>query len=510
MFSIIPSILAAMVLAIGVLLPAQSFAQGLEFGPQNTTPSSSQKAPPASKKQLKPAVAKPTLAAPVATTAATAPVAAVPMPSTSAKNDGGSVPALTPGPAAPAPPAPEKAATLVIPQTRGDAATTSLPPKPAPANCRNESNFESWLATFRKEAAAEGLSKAAIAEVLDGMTMDPSVIARDRRQGVFMLSFLEFSAKLATPGRVTAGKSVIAKNKATFDRVAKEYGVPASVITGFWALESDFGTGMGNLPILRSIATLAYDCRRGPMFRDELKAVIKIVERGDMRPSEMIGSWAGEIGQTQFLPTRYLEYAVDYDGDGKANLFRDQTDIIGSTAHYMHQLGWLPDQPWLEEVKLAGNLPWDQADLAIQHPRSKWAEWGVTRASGEALPADQLPATLMLPMGRRGTAFLAYPNFHIYLKWNQSLNYAVTAAYLATRIDGAAPLQRGPADIPVLSAEDAKELQRQLKKRGFDVGEVDGRIGSSTRAAVKQMQIKLKMPADSYPTPELLAALRNG
>jgi membrane-bound lytic murein transglycosylase B len=421
------------------------------------------------------APATPEATPPPAETAATPSVErAAPLPTTAV---------APPSPAAvatPAPPTPlVKAATLVIPPPRGDPSTTSLPPKPAPANCRTEGSFDAWLAAFRKEAAAEGISKAAIAKVLDGVSMDPGVISRDRRQGIFLLSFTEFVAKLASAGRISAAKANIKKNQDAFARVAKEYGVPASVITGFWALESDFGIGMGKLPILNSIATLAYDCRRGPMFRDELKAVIKIVER-------------------------------DYNNDGKANLFSDDTDIIGSTANFMHNLGWLPNQPWLEEVKVTGDLPWDQAELGVQHPRSKWAEWGVTKVNGSALDADDMPASLMLPMGRRGTAFLAYPNFHIYLKWNQSLNYAITAAYLATRIDGAPALQKGPGDIPVLSVDEAKELQRQLKKRGFDVGEVDGRIGSSTRSAVKQMQIKYNLPPDSYPTPELLSALSGG
>jgi lytic murein transglycosylase len=392
----------------------------------------------------------------------------------------------------------------------GGFSTTQLPPKPAPANCKTAGSFDSWLAAFRKEVAAEGMAPRAIAQVLDGMTLDPGIISRDRKQGVFMLSFLDFSSKLATNARMQAGKAKIGQNKATFDRVEKEFGVPASVITGFWALESDFGGGMGTLPILRSIATLAYDCRRGPMFREELKASIRIIESGAMTRAEMLGSWAGEIGQTQFLPTRYLEHAIDYDGDGKADLFRNNTDIIGTTANYMHHLGWRPGEPWLEEVRVSADVPWEQADLAIKVPRSQWAKWGVTRAGGAALPADSMPASLMLPMGRYGPAFLAYENFNIYLKWNQSLTYATTAAYLATRIDGAPPMQRGKPGIPMLSADEAKELQRQLVKRGFDVGEIDGRLGSATRTAVKAVQKKFNMPADSYPTPELLAALRGG
>jgi lytic murein transglycosylase len=470
-----------------------AWGQGIEFGPADAKPKAAAVKPP---KVPVPSAATGTIAKPVQPLTGKDTQFAAPVPA--------AVPsALLPGATSPQVSSPQG------PSLKG-LSTTQLPPKPAPANCKTAGTFEGWLATFRKEVTAEGMSKQAISEVLDGMTLDPGIISRDRKQGVFMLSFLDFSAKLATNARMQAGKAKIAQNKATFDRVQKEFGVPASVITGFWALESDFGGGMGNLPILRSIATLAYDCRRGPMFREELKAVIRIVERGDMNPSEMVGSWAGEIGQTQFLPTRYLEHAIDYDGDGKANLFRNNTDIIGTTANYMHHLGWRPGEPWLEEVLVPDELPWENADLAIKIPRSQWAKWGVTRAGGGKLETDSMPASLMLPMGRNGPAFLAYENFGIYLKWNQSLTYATTAAYLATRIDGAPPMQRGKPGIPMLSADQAKELQRQLVKRGFDVGEIDGRLGAATRTAVKAMQKKFNMPADSYPTAELLEVLRGG
>lgn len=392
----------------------------------------------------------------------------------------------------------------------GRVSTKGLPPPPAPRNCKTTWSFDSWMRDFKREAAAEGLSQRVIESTLAGMTPDQSVIARDRRQGFFAQSFLDFSAKLATQNRVQSGRAQIQKNRAAFDRAVKEFGVHPAVITGFWALESDFGAGMGKLPIMRSLVTLAYDCRRGPMFRDELKAALQIIERGDMTPATMIGSWAGEIGQTQFLPTRYLEHAIDYDGDGRPDLFANATDIIGTTANYMRHLGWRPNEPWIEEVRVPSEMPWDQSDLTIKHPRSQWAAWGVTKVDGAPLESDAMPASLILPMGRFGPAFLAYQNFDVYLQWNQSLNYAVTAAYLATRIDGAPAMRRGREGIPVLSIDEAKELQRLLTARGHDVGEIDGLIGLKSRQAVKAMQLRYKLPADSYPTPELLAALRRG
>jgi lytic murein transglycosylase len=450
-------------------------AQGIEFGPVGDAPKvkPQKKQPPATQ------TAAPAAPAPVET-------------------------------ASPPPATPAAVQTPAVPATTSRVSTKGMPPPAAPRNCKTTWSFDSWMRDFRREAAAEGISERVIARTLDGMTPDPGVIARDRRQGFFAQSFLDFSAKLATSNRVANGRAQIQKNRAAFDRAVKEYGVHPAVITGFWALESDFGAGMGKLPIMRSLVTLAYDCRRGPMFRDELKAALQIIQRGDMTPETMIGSWAGEIGQTQFLPTRYLEHAIDYDGDGRPNLFDNATDIIGTTANYMHHLGWRPNEPWLQEVIVPERMPWDQADLTIKHPRSQWAAWGVRQTNGEPLQNDAFQASLLLPMGRFGPAFLALPNFDVYLQWNQSLNYATTAAYLATRIDGAPVMRRGREGIPTLTIEEAKELQRQLAKRGFDVGEIDGLIGLKSRQAVKAMQLKYKLPADSYPTPELLALLRGG
>src|SRR6185295_10528993 len=273
--------------------------------------------------------------------------------------------------------------------------------------------------------------------------------------------------------------------------------------------ESDYGGDVGKLPVLRSLATLAYDCRRPDIFRGELMDALRIIDRGDLVPEEMIGSWAGELGQTQFLPSHYFKHAVDYDGDGRRNLMKSVPDVIASSANFLKFLGWQRGQPWLEEVRVPARLAWDQADLAILHPRSKWAGWGVTHLDGRPIASDALPASLLLPMGRFGPAFLAYENFQIYLKWNQSLSYSITAAHLATRLAGAPAFRRVGPEVPELSYEDLKQLQQLLARRGYEVGEIDGKIGAGTRAAVKAAQIKLGLPADSYPTPDLLARLRS-
>ena len=265
---------------------------------------------------------------------------------------------------------------------------------------------------------------------------------------------------------------------------------------------------MGNLPVLRSLATLAYDCRRSEMFRGELLAALQIIDRGDLQASDMIGSWAGELGQTQFLPTHYLKHAVDFDGDGRRDLLKSAPDVVASTAAFIQSLGWERGQPWLQEVRVPTNLAWDQADLAIKHPRSQWVKWGVTLADGRPLPNDALPASLLLMMGRNGPAFLAYPNFQVYLQWNQSLTYATTAGYLATRIAGAPIMFRGKGVSPSLSGEQVKDLQSALIRQGHLTGEADGKLGAGSRAAVKKAQIKYGLPADSYPTTELLERLR--
>jgi lytic murein transglycosylase len=382
------------------------------------------------------------------------------------------------------------------------------PPPPNKRNCRNTVPYNSWLQDFKREAIADGIRPETIEETIGGMTPDQGTISRDRKQGFFSQTFTEFYFKLATKSREQIGRKYLQRYRSIFDRAEKEFGVPGPVITGFWALESDFGGGMGNLPVLRSLVTLAWDCRRGDMFRGELKAAMKIVERGDLSPDQMIGSWAGELGQTQFLPQHYLNYGVDYDGDGRVDLIHSSADVIGSTAKFLASMGWRRGEPWLEEVRITKALPWEKADLSVLLPRSQWVAWGV-EGVGKDLPSDDMPASLLLPMGRSGPAFLAYQNFRVYTQWNQSLTYATTAAHLAARMAGAPNLSRSIGNVPTLSYEQIKELQSLLKQRGYDVGEIDGKLGSGTRKAVKEMQIKFGLPADSYPTADLLTALRD-
>ncbi len=375
------------------------------------------------------------------------------------------------------------------------------------ASCHKEPTFNAWLDGVRAEAKADGVSQNAINRALAGVSFDPAIVQKDRAQGVFTQDFLQFSDRMVAGYRLTGGKSRIAKYANTFAAIEKRFGVPAPVLTAYWGLETDFGSFLGDGDTLTSLATLAYDCRRPDLFRTQLLAAMKIIDRGDLSPAEMHGPWAGELGQLQFIPERYYDYGVDFDGDGRVNMMTSSADALASAANYLQSIGWRRGELWLQEVLVPDSLPWDQADLTIKLPLSKWKAWGVTQANGSPLSTAGPDASLLLPMGRNGPAFLAYPNFDVYLIWNNSLVYSTTAAYFATRLAGAGPVHRG-SNSDLLSVAEIREVQQKLAALGFDVGKIDGIIGGSTRAAVKAMQIKFGLPADSYPSKQLLAKLR--
>jgi lytic murein transglycosylase len=376
------------------------------------------------------------------------------------------------------------------------------------APCATDMSFGAWLEGVRAEAAALGISRATISAALDGATFDQSIVARDRRQSVFSQTFLEFAGRMVNQNRLDRGKAMLNKHRATFERIERQWGVPGPVIAAFWGLETDFGANIGDLPTINSLVAMAYDCRRPERFRGELFAALKIIERGDLAVHEMVGPWAGELGQVQFLPSHYYTFAVDFDGDGRRDLLRHSADALASAANYMASIGWRAGEPWLEEVRVPTDLAWQEADVAINHPRAQWARWGVTLPGGRALPADAMPAALLLPMGRNGPAFLAYPNFHVFLEWNESFIYATTVAYFATRLAGAPRVGNGNGQVAPMGYQEIRQLQELLVRRGYDVGGIDGKLGAMTRAAVKQAQLALGLAADSYPTPELLARLR--
>ena len=386
-------------------------------------------------------------------------------------------------------------------------AVLAAPALAAPA-CQNTGNFETWLQTFKKDAASQGVSQKVIAEAAPSMTFDPVIIKRDHGQAVFNQTFIQFSDRMIGGPRIPNGLAKIKQHAKLFAEVEKKYGVPAPVLTAFWGLESDFGANFGNYKILSALATLAYDCRRPDFFRAQLFDALRIIERGDQRVDEMIGDWAGEFGGLQFTASDYLKNAVDFDGDGRRDLIKSIPDTMASGANFLVSLGWQRGQPWLQEVRVPENLPWQEADNTITHPVSQWVAWGVKPAHG-SLAVGTLEASLILPMGRDGPAFLAYPNFKAFLGWNSAYVYSTTVAYFATRLSGAPALDRnGAANIVPLTSEQLMTLQRLLIKQGYEgVGDVDGKFGSGTRAATRKAQIKYGLPADSYPTVELIERL---
>ncbi|SJZ63969.1 lytic murein transglycosylase [Consotaella salsifontis] len=366
-------------------------------------------------------------------------------------------------------------------------------------------DFNSFLQGVGAEAEAKGVPEAKVTDALSRMHLDQKVLSRDRGQGVFTQTWKEFSSRMVNANRLAKGKQMLQKYASNFARVEAETGVPGPVITAFWGLETDYGGFLGDFDTLSALATLAHDCRRPEIFRPHLIAAIKLFARGDLPPSEMKGAWAGEIGQTQLLPEDYLAYGTDADGNGRVDLRNDVPDVLATTGKFIRSLGWQGGQPWLEEVRVPANFPWDRAALVSKEPRSSFAALGVTKANGAPLENDSLPASIILPMGRKGPAFLAFPNFDVYLEWNKSLVYSLTAAYFATRLDGAPAVDFGNPEQG-LTGDQMKALQRKFAARGYDVGDIDGILGENTRAAVRQEQLRLGLPADGWPTPALLQA----
>lgn len=365
-------------------------------------------------------------------------------------------------------------------------------------------DFRQFLAGVKKEAVAKGLSARAADQTLSGAQIDRKVLSRDRAQGVFKMTFLDFSKRVISGYRMKNGAANMKKYASVFDRTKREYGVPAPVITAFWALETDFGAVQGDFNTVNALATLAHDCRRPELFRPQLIAAIEMVQHGDLDPRRTTGAWAGEIGMVQMLPEDIIKFGKDGDGDGHVRLKKSAPDAILTAGAFINHLGWKAGQPWLQEVTVPRNLNWADTGLGKTKSGSDWAALGVTSRWGQI--SGNLPASLLLPQGRKGPAFLAYPNYNIYLEWNQSFIYTTSAAYFATRLAGAPRYNAGNPDQGLNDAQ-MKQLQKKLRSMGYDVGKIDGILGSGTRGAVQAVQQKLGMPADAWPTPALLNKL---
>ena len=371
-----------------------------------------------------------------------------------------------------------------------------------------QGSFESWLGEFKREAVAAGVSREAVEAGLAGVTLDPAIIKRDHGQGVFQQTFLQFSERMVSGDRLSRGARMLQTHGALLKRIEAEYGVPGPVLVAFWGLETDFGSDMGKYRAPTAVATLAYDCRRADMFRAELLDLMRVVERGDLKPSEMLGDWAGELGHLMFTPSDYFNYGVDEDGDGRRDVIHSVPDALATAANFLKGLGWRRCEPWLREVRVPAEFDWAEADPKISHSGGEWSRAGVHGADGAALASTG--SWLWLPMGRNGPAFLAYPNFQAYLGWNKAMVYSTTAAYYATRLAGAGAVSKGRATVTPLSPDQLKQLQGLMNRAGYSTEEPDGRLGAATRMAVKKAQLAHGLPADSYPTLELLGAMQSG
>jgi len=388
-------------------------------------------------------------------------------------------------------------AALFLHTTSAFAHPPAMPAKPA---CGGD--LGQWLRAMAQEAKEAGVRQKTI-DKLTTASIDQRVLKRDRAQGIFNLTFADFSNRLISRDRLEKGKSNLQKYYSSFARAEEVYGVPAPVITAFWRLETDYGAIQGDFDTLNALFTLSYDCRRPELFRPQLIALLKLIDQGVIH-TNTTGAWAGEIGQMQLLPRDYLERGVDGDGDGKVDLKNSVPDAVMTAARILSDLGWKRGKPWLEEVRLTRtDMPWHEAKRSIRKSRAEWAALGVRYQNGTALDNNAPDAALILPMGGKGPAFLASENFDIFVVWNRSIVYATTAAYFATRLSGADAFIPGRPDTG-LSLDEAKALQEKLIARGYDIGQVDGIIGQQTRDAVTKEQLRLNISADSWPTKELL------
>ncbi|WP_415233647.1 lytic murein transglycosylase [Pseudorhodobacter sp.] len=364
-------------------------------------------------------------------------------------------------------------------------------------------SFADFIAAIQIEAQQNGVSAAEADRFFRGITQDPKVLKADRAQGIFRKTFTDFSRSLISQNRLDSGKANAAKHADLFARAQAEYGVPPGILLAFWAFETDFGAFQGDFNTANALATLSHDCRRPDLFQPQLLAAVTLWQKGMFDPATTTGAWAGEIGMVQMLPADILNRGVDGDGDGAVSLKTSVADAILSGAAMLRDLGWRKDEPWLQEVTLPPALPWEKTGLRTQLTGPEWAAMGVKPRQGTLA---NLPASILLPEGHKGPAFIAYPNYSTLFNWNQSFVYVTTAAYFANRLNGAPVFTPGTPD-PQLSLEDTKTLQQKLQTRGYDVGGIDGILGTNTREAVRQEQRRLGLPADAWPTLELLGLL---
>ncbi len=371
-----------------------------------------------------------------------------------------------------------------------------------------DTEFSSCISELKHRASVEKLPSRIVDEVLANLQWQPRVIELDRSQPEFSQTFASYLNRRVTPQRIARGQELLGKHDQFLSDLGKKYGVPGRYLVALWGLETNFGSYLGRMPILDCLATLACDQRRGEFFTNELMQALILLDRESLSPGDMRGSWAGAMGHTQFMPSAYNRYAIDGDGDRRVNLWRSKQDALASGANYLHALGWQEEQRWGREVLLPKNFPYSETGINNRQPLRYWRDLGVRPATGAALEGSEIEASVLVPAGHTGPAFLVNSNFDVILRWNRSEYYALAVGLLADRLIGAGPLVRPPSTTEAaLSRSIIEQLQRQLNKLGYDAGKIDGVMGSSTQAALQRFQISNGIIADGYPDRKTLCAL---
>lgn len=382
---------------------------------------------------------------------------------------------------------------------------------PARVYAEPEQDYAAWLADLRAEAASRGVSAATIdAAFALAPAPLPRVIELDRSQPEFVQTFTGYMNLRMSAARIARGQRLMSEHRELFTEVQQKYGVQPHYLTSFWALESDFGQQTGGFSVLNALATLAWDPRRAQFFRDQFMAALRIIDEGHITAEGMTGSWAGAMGQLQFMPDTFEAYAVDGDGDGKIDIWKSLPDVLHSAANYLSQAGWKGDERWGREVLLPAGFDFGLAGTDIRKPVSEWNALGIRRVDGAPLGNAAIEGSIIVPAGVNGPAFLAYNNFRTTMVWNRSTFYAISVGHLADRFIGEGPIQHMPQNEErPLTREEVWEMQNLLNGLGFDAGTPDGSVGSRTREAVRAYQISRNLPPDSYVSFDLLTALRS-
>lgn len=374
-------------------------------------------------------------------------------------------------------------------------------PPPGFAECKDRLEAQAIAAGVSRETASRVMARAEHLE---------RVIELDRRQPEFTTTFADYLNRRVNEARVSRGRELLEKHQELLARVTRETGVPAPYLLAFWGLETNFGSYFGKMPVPSSLTTLACDPRRSSFFTEQLIAALRIIDEGAIPADQMEGSWAGAMGHVQFMPTVFLRHAVDADGDGRRDLWNSLPDALMSAGRFLASMDWNGDYRWGREVLLPDNFNYALAD-GRRLPLSEWRQMGITDAFGNALPREPINASLVVPAGHRGPAFLAYHNFGVIMGWNRSEFYAIAVGHLADRIAGAGKLQNPPPeDAPALSRRKIIHLQEALQERGFEPGKPDGIMGPATRSAIRQFQAARGLVADGYPSESVLAQLGVG